>query len=227
MFGLLVLAAAAAGTALYYGGIGKKGAPPEAARPAAPIEVQAVVPVSQSPGLTAPDGSETLAEPIAGAVARVTKKPFGLKVSPGHSPVTPERFSGYHTGVDLETSPGEQAADLPVRALCGGVLALKEYASGYGGVAVQKCRLEGNDVTVVYGHLRLSSVTAAVGSDLRPGEQLGVLGAGYTKETDGERKHLHLSIHKGTAINIRGYVQTEAELKDWIDPLPLLRSAAQ
>src|SRR5438105_13240780 len=39
--------------------------------------------------------------PLENAQTRVTKKFFGTKVSPGNSPVTPERFSGYHTGVDF------------------------------------------------------------------------------------------------------------------------------
>jgi len=61
-------------------------------------------------------------EPIAGALTRVTKKPFGIYVSPGHSPVSPERFSGYHTGVDFETTAAEQNIDIPIYALCDGNL---------------------------------------------------------------------------------------------------------
>jgi len=48
------------------------------------------------------------------------------------------------------------------------------------------------------------------------------LGKGYSDETDGERKHLHFAIHKGTKIDVRGYVQTKGELQDWLNPLPLL-----
>ena len=32
------------------------------------------------------------------------------------------------------------------------------------------------------------------------------------------RKHLHLGIHHGSAIELKGYVQEEAELKDFVDP---------
>jgi len=151
------------------------------------------------------------------------RKPFGIHVSPTDSPIQPERFTGYHTGADFETSPGEIKIDVIVNAVCDGTLALKETASGYGGVAVEKCELDGEAVTVVYGHLRLSSVDAKVGSEMKAGQPFAVLGTGYSKETDGERKHLHLGIHKGSAINIKGYVPTEAELSDWIDPVPLLR----
>ena len=39
-------------------------------------------------------------EPIGQTEERITKKPFGIKISPENSPISPERFSGYHTGID-------------------------------------------------------------------------------------------------------------------------------
>jgi len=51
---------------------------------------------------------------------------------------------------------------------------------------------------------------------------LGNLGTGFSSETDGERKHLHLAIHKGSSVNILGYVQTKALLFDWLDPAKYL-----
>ena len=68
---------------------------------------------------------DVLALPLNNALARVTKKPFGLKVSPGHSPVTPERFSGYHAGVDFETLSSEQKQPVGVMAICTGNLIFK------------------------------------------------------------------------------------------------------
>lgn len=202
---------------------------PPTSRPASiPITVPAttapVIAPSSPPPAAAPPSSAPLrlANPLSNARVRVTKKPFGLKVSPGHSPVTPERFSGYHTGADFETTPAEQAVDVPVFAVCDGSLALKEYASGYGGVAVERCIINGNPVTIIYGHLRLASIAAKTGATLQAGEQLAVLGTGYSQETDGERKHLHLGLHRGSSINIKGYVATAAELSAWIDPLTLL-----
>ncbi|MDP1845177.1 MAG: hypothetical protein Q8L09_00330 [Candidatus Moranbacteria bacterium] len=44
------------------------------------------------------------------------------------------------------------------------------------------------------------------------------MGKAYGAETDGERKHLHLGIHKGAGVNILGYVQSKAELSGWLDP---------
>ncbi len=169
-----------------------------------------------------PDAGKLLA-PISKALERVTKKPFGLKVSPHSSPVSPERFSGYHTGVDFETFADEQDAEVPVFAVCDGALVEKRFASGYGGVAVQSCRLDNQDITVVYGHLQLVSISAKAGSALTAGEQLGILGKGFGPETDGERKHLHLGIHMGKTVNLAGYVKTPAELSGWLNILKYLK----
>jgi murein DD-endopeptidase MepM/ murein hydrolase activator NlpD len=200
--------------------------------PAQNIPVQNT-PTQQVPGQNAPatdnpapptnaDGSgstqtKQLTAPLADAAGRVTKKPFGIKVSPTDSPVQPEKFSGFHTGVDFEIKAGEENADVPVVAACDGTAVYRNYVSGYGGVFVQSCKLDGQDVTVLYGHLRLASIGKKVGSAVKAGEQLGVLGKGYSTETDGERKHLHLGIHKGKAVNLKGYVQTQAELGGWLD----------
>lgn len=130
---------------------------------------------------------------------------------------------GYHTGVDFETTADEQNIDVPIYAACDGKLLLKKYASGYGGVAVQSCTIDNNPVTIIYGHIRLSSVAAKAGDNLKAGNKLGVLGTGYSGETDGERKHLHFGIHKGQAINILGYVQKQTDLSGWLDATKYLR----
>ena len=156
-------------------------------------------------------------EPLTNALSRITKKPFGIYITPKTSPVQPEKFQGYHTGVDFETTPAEQKVDVPVYAVCDGILRVKEYATGYGGVAVQECRLENREVTIIYGHVRLSSIAIKVGTVLKPGTKFAVLGTGYSSETNGERKHLHLGIHIGTTINILGYVQTKSALSSWLD----------
>ena len=161
--------------------------------------------------------------PISNALSRVTKKPFGIYITPKTSPVQPEKFSGYHTGADFEVFDNEKNVDVPIFAICTGKLAMKKYASGYGGVAVQECTTNNNPVTIVYGHLRLSSVKPSAGDNIKAGEQIAVLGTGYSNETDGERKHLHLGIHKGSSTNILGYVQKQSDLSQWIDPLTLLK----
>jgi hypothetical protein len=173
--------------------------------------------------IAAVNPKKLIAEPIANALARITKKPFGIHVSPGHSPVSPERFTGYHTGVDFEAFASETDAIVPVYAICTGTLAIKETARGYGGMAVERCQIGGQDMTVVYGHLKLTSIGAKVGEKLSGGEQLAILGKGYSAETDGERKHLHLGIHKGTIINTSGYVGSAAQLSGWIDVVQYLK----
>jgi hypothetical protein len=156
--------------------------------------------------------------PLDRAGERVTKKPFGIYITPQTSPVQPEKFSGYHTGADFEIFPEELNVNLTVHAVCSGKLLVKEYATGYGGVAVESCVLDGQPITVIYGHLKLASIAKNIGDNLDVGDALGILGAAYSTETNGERKHLHLGFHRGISINILGYVSNKAELSNWIDP---------
>lgn len=155
--------------------------------------------------------------PIDQAMKRVTKKPLGIKVSPNDSPIYPEVFAGYHAGVDFETYESEQDIDVPITAICTGTLRTKRWAKGYGGVAVQDCTLEDQPITIIYGHLNLSSITADPGTTLTQNDTVGILGRGYSTETDNRRKHLHLGIHRGNGSSIPGYVQSEEELAEWID----------
>jgi hypothetical protein len=169
------------------------------------------------------EASMQFISPLSNPKERVTKKSFGIKIDPNTSPVQPERFSGYHTGVDFEILPGEEDTDVPVMAVCSGPLLQKMSVSGYGGVAVQACALDGAPVTVVYGHLRLPSIKAEVGDELKSGFQFAVLGKGNSPETDNERKHLHLGIHRGADINLLGYAQKDSDLKGWVDIMGYLK----
>ncbi len=153
--------------------------------------------------------------------ARVTKKPFGIRIDPKTSPVQPERFSGYHAGADFEVRDGEDPHALPVSALCDGTVLLARRVSGYGGVLVQSCTLGGEALTILYGHLDAASLPS-VGAALRLGDAVGHLGKGFSAETDGERPHLHLSVHRGAAVELKGYVPSAAELGAWRDPLAFL-----
>lgn len=161
--------------------------------------------------------------PLDRATERVGKKPFGIFITPNNSPIQPEKFNGYHTGVDFEIFSEELEMEIPVKAVCQGKLLMKNYATGYGGVAVQSCNLGDSPITVVYGHLRLDSIKVAPGDDIAVGEALGVLGRAYSNETSGERKHLHLGVHKGSEINILGYVPSEKALLNWLDPMLFLK----
>ncbi len=147
---------------------------------------------------------------------RITKKPFGIYITPKTSPVQPEKFTGYHTGTDFETFPEEANADVPFFAICSGKILQKRTATGYGGVLVQSCTINNEPVTIVYGHVSLKSIIKNIGETFNQGEQIGFLGQ-PPAETSGERKHLHLGIHKGTAVDIKGYVQSQSELSGWLD----------
>ncbi len=182
---------------------------------------KAVAPEETSSQSTSPSIPEKVNDSIYDP-SRITKKLFGTYVTPQNSPVQPERFSGYHTGVDCETTPAEADIDIPVPAFCDGKLLVGRTAAGYGGVAVQSCILKGRAVTIIYGHLKISSIIA-VGTVLKKGDKIGILGKGYSEETSGERKHLHFGIHRGAKINILGYVQKQSDLSVWLDPVQFLK----
>jgi dienelactone hydrolase len=159
----------------------------------------------------------TIHQPIDNASNRITKKPFGIKIDPETSPVQPERFSGYHTGTDFEIFPEEENSEVNALSICEGPLLQKRQTSGYGGIAIQKCNIKNQPVTVIYGHLDLESISKNPGEDFQPGEKIAVLGQGFTSETDGERKHLHLGIHLGESISLLGYVENQSALSSWLD----------
>ena len=152
--------------------------------------------------------------PIANFLTGQTKKVFGQYITPQNSPIQPEKFTGYHTGVDIEEDQND--VDVPVFAISDGTVKFSGKVSGYGGVLIYETTINNETVTILYGHIRLSSATKSVGEEVSKGDKLAVLGSPYFSETDGERKHLHFSIHKGSAIEYRGYVQNQSELSNWI-----------
>ena len=155
--------------------------------------------------------------PIKEFKSRLTKKPFGLFVSPENSPVQPERFSGWHTGVDIEYQ--DISAQVVVKAFAAGTVAFASRADGYGGVVVlTHPKTARGQLTSLYGHLDPASLPP-VGQHVEAGEKIGLLGQGNSAATDGERKHLHFAIAKGNEIKLKGYVDQQAELTDWYDPL--------
>lgn len=158
-----------------------------------------------------------LFHPIDNFESAGTLKPFGIFVSPEESPVSPERFRGYHTGIDVEVPDNEK--DVWVYAISDCEKLLSKVASGYGGVIVLGCEIKGEDYTVLYGHLDIASIEDK--NLYEAGEMIATLGDGYSAETDGERKHLHFAIHKGSAVELKGYVMDELEISNWVDPLEL------
>ena len=156
--------------------------------------------------------------PIADFQNRITKKPFGIFITPKNSPVQPENFTGYHTGTDVEYQ--DISIDVPVYAIADGVIILSRTASGYGGVEIVKIDINGTAHSILYGHIRPSSLTP-IGTQIKKGQQIGLLGTGYSAETDGERRHLHLAVLSDDRVDVKGYVNTKTELSKWMDPVSL------
>jgi murein DD-endopeptidase MepM/ murein hydrolase activator NlpD len=174
----------------------------------------------------APTAVSTLSYPIENFKTGITLKPFGIYITSKTSPVQPERFKGYHAGADIEVPQNLLNADVFVYAISDCEVLASRTVSGYGGVIVLGCKInggDGGDFTVLYGHININSVLVKVGDSVKTGDKLAILGRGYSKETDNERKHLHFSMKNGienkTEIDFRGYVQNESELKAWIDPV--------
>lgn len=157
--------------------------------------------------------------PVTNYTTARTKKVFGQYIASDSG----DRFSGYHTGDDLEVT--DLSAPVPVYALTSATVVQKQSVSGYGGVVI----VEFVDQTVtyhaLYGHLNLASVTAAVGDAVIGGTQLGVLGDDQSEQTDGERKHLHFGLYPYTGTEFyAGYVADDADLVNWLNPADWLRN---
>lgn len=168
--------------------------------------------------LTVNGAATSLIEPVAEFTPRITKKPFGLFITPDSSPIQPERFTGYHTGVDVEY--GDVAGEVLVRAITPGVVRLSQTVSGYGGVLAVEHEINQAKNVAIYGHLKPSSL-APKGQAVAAGETIGMLGDGGTAATDFERKHLHFAVLNSTTVDLRGYVPTKDELALWRNPQEL------
>ena len=183
-----------------------------------PASQQAVSAYSSSASMNGSSRALTFPYPISIGKNRITKKTLGTYVTPASSPIQPEKFTGFHTGLDFETFPNEQSIDIPINAVCEGKVLFTGHVNGYGGVMIQSCTYKGEAVTILYGHLRQSTISVKKNDPIKVGDRIAVLGKGFSAETDGERKHLHLGIHTGNSIEYRGYVKNENELSEWIDP---------
>src|SRR3989344_4494577 len=85
--------------------------------------------------------AEGIAQPIDQALNRATPLSFGVHVTPDseENPIKPpERFSGYHVGLDFEISTEELEKEVSVYAICTGTVAYSGFAEGYGGLLVQR-----------------------------------------------------------------------------------------
>ena len=160
-----------------------------------------------------------LVAPVQEFKQRITKKPFGIYITPKTSSIQPEKFTGYHTGADAEF--GDVTDEVSVKAIADGVVIFSGTASGYGGVIAIRHIINDEIYVAIYGHLKPNSLVKNNTSVSR-GQLIGVLGIGNTSETDGERKHLHFGFHRGQEINLKGYVNNQQDLKNWLDPLSFI-----
>ncbi len=164
-------------------------------------------------------------QPLDHATNRPTPLHFGVHVTPdpADNPIDPpERFTGYHAAVDYEVSADELETPTQVYAICRGRIIYSGFAEGYGGLIIQRCTLDGEPISVIYGHLSRTGLLDE-GTTVRSGKPIGYLADARSVDSDGNRKHLHLGIHKGKGLDMRGYVQTEEELAQYVDPATVLQ----
>lgn len=127
-------------------------------------------------------------------------------------------FTGFHAGDDLEVTAAELNQSVPVFAIAQGTVRQVADVDGYGGLIVIEHQLNNQTVTAYYGHVDLSRTRVQVDDTVRGGQHIADLGADCSSQTSDERKHLHFSIRRGTSIDVRGYVNTESELNQWLNP---------
>lgn len=161
----------------------------------------------------------TYVYPIDSYTTNRTVKVFGQYIAPDSG----DRFSGYHTGDDVEVT--DLAAVVPVYAITNATVVQKQTVSSYGGVVVLEFVDAGITYHALYGHLNIDSVIVVVGDSVVGGTQLGVLGDDQSDQTDGERKHLHFGIYPYSGTELyAGYVENDADLTNWVNPADWLRN---
>jgi hypothetical protein len=171
------------------------------------------------------ESSNLLPWPLENGEQRQTLLKYGMYVTPDpkQNPISPpERFTGYHTGLDIEIFSEEKDTAVNVKTICEGRIIYTGTADGYGGVVIQECTIESQVVSVLYGHINPNSIQISVDKVYPHGITIGELGKAYSTETGNTRKHLHLGMHKGNHVEFLGYVNDPKELSEFVDPLPLL-----
>ncbi len=138
-----------------------------------------------------------------------------------------DRFSGYHAGEDIEVPPEDlgpgEIQKVPVRAIANGTVKYLKWVSGYGGVMVIEHEVGDEVVNAIYGHIDIDSTSLKVGDRVIKSQFLANLGADKSKQTDGERQHLHFALYAGETLRINGYEKNVSNLKNWINPQDFFR----
>jgi murein DD-endopeptidase MepM/ murein hydrolase activator NlpD len=158
--------------------------------------------------------------PISNYINRITNRHYGQSITATNREGLPcgAAFSGLHTGDDLEVTSDELNKEVPVYAITDGTVRQASQVSGYGGLIVIQHQLNDQTVTAYYGHINLSKTTVKTNDKVKAGQPITVLGDACSSQTDNERKHLHFAIHQGDALNVKGYVTSQADLAAWLNP---------
>jgi murein DD-endopeptidase MepM/ murein hydrolase activator NlpD len=156
--------------------------------------------------------------PISNYNERLTFRWFGKFVN--NESVSPcgASFRGYHTADDLEILSGEKNTEVPVYAISDSSVRQIGPTSGYGGLMVLGTTINGNNYTLYYGHIDLTSSTLKQDDNVKAGQKIANLAPQCSAKSGGERKHLHFGIKKGNAVDVKGYVSNSLELNNWINP---------
>ena len=132
------------------------------------------------------------------------------------------RFVGYHVAEDSEVRPEDlgpgEVQEVPIRAIADGEVIYKNWVSGYGGVVLIAHDVEGKKINAIYGHLDIGSVNLEVGDRVRKAQFIANLGEDKSRETDGERQHLHFALYEGDEIRLQGYERNLRNVENWINP---------
>jgi hypothetical protein len=149
--------------------------------------------------------------PVEDYAARANLKVFGEYIQ--------DRFRGYHAADDVEfTDEASIKREIPVVAMADGKVTLVQFVSGYGGLIKADHVIDGKTYHALYGHVDLGSAKVKKGDMVGKGQFLAHLGDHTSKETDGERKHLHFGLYEGVDERVNGYEPSATGLKRWINP---------
>lgn len=190
------------------------------------ISPQTSTTVSDSLPITSstPETATTVYYPMTRYTERITNRWYDKQITAADRDPLPcgYPFTGYHTGDDLEVFPEELTTKTPVYAIAAGTVQSVGTLNGYGGLIVITHVIDGQTVTAYYGHINTSNTTIKEGDKVTAGQRITDLGDNCSTQTDGERKHLHFAIHNGSAIDVRGYADSQQEIAAWINPKEFL-----
>jgi hypothetical protein len=174
----------------------------------APVASPVAVNATTTASATVPVPTHSVVPPVDGYAERRTFKQFGEYIQ--------DRFRGYHVGDDIEFVDVKDR--IQVRAIAEGTVRLAKRVSGYGGAIIVQHLIDGKKINAIYGHVSLGGGLLRVGDKVKRGQVLADLGEHRSRETDGERKHLHFALYEGDELRVSGYEPRAEGVRRWINP---------